>query len=54
VAEKDLMIDPAAEREAAKKIKATTVSLPTSHVPMLSKPKEVADVIIAAANDIKY
>jgi pimeloyl-ACP methyl ester carboxylesterase len=54
VAEKDLMIDPAAEREAAKKIKATAVSLPTSHVPMLSKPKEVADVIIAAANNIKY
>ena len=51
VAEKDQMIDPAAEREAARKIKATTVSLPTSHVPMLSKPKEVADVIIAAANN---
>jgi pimeloyl-ACP methyl ester carboxylesterase len=53
VAEKDLMIDPAAERETAKKTKATTVSLPTSHVPMLSKPKEVADVIVAAANNIK-
>jgi pimeloyl-ACP methyl ester carboxylesterase len=53
VAEKDLMIHPAAEHEAAKKIRATAVSLPTSHVPMLSKPKEVADVIIAAANNIK-
>jgi pimeloyl-ACP methyl ester carboxylesterase len=53
VAEKDLMIDPAAQREAATKIKATVTSLPTSHVPMLSKPREVADVIIAAANHIK-
>jgi len=53
VAEKDFMIDPAAQREAAKKIKAHVTSLPTSHVPMLSKPKEVADVIIAAANSIK-
>jgi pimeloyl-ACP methyl ester carboxylesterase len=53
VTEKDLMIDPAAQLETAKKIKATVTSLPTSHVPMLSKPKEVADVIIAAANNIK-
>lgn len=53
VAEKDQMIDPAAQREAAKKIKATVTSLPTSHVPMLSRPKDVADVIIAAANSIK-
>jgi len=53
VAEKDQMIDPAEEREEAKKINATVVSLPTSHVPMLSRPKEVADVIIAAANTIK-
>jgi pimeloyl-ACP methyl ester carboxylesterase len=53
VAEKDLMIDPAAERDAAKRIKATVTALPTSHVPMLSRPKDVADVILAAANHIK-
>jgi len=53
VAEKDHMIDPAAQREAAKKIKATVTSLPTSHVPMLSRPQDVADVIIAAASSIK-
>jgi hypothetical protein len=32
----------------AKKIKATTTSLPTSHVAMLSRPKEVAAVILKA------
>jgi pimeloyl-ACP methyl ester carboxylesterase len=53
VAKNDRMIDPAAEREFAQKIKAKTTELPTSHVPMLSKPKDVADVIIAAANSIK-
>ena len=53
VAEKDQMIDPAAQRDMAKKIKATLTALPTSHVPMLSRPKDVADVIIAAANHLK-
>jgi pimeloyl-ACP methyl ester carboxylesterase len=53
VAEKDHMIDPAAQRELAKKIKATVTALPTSHVPMLSRPKDVADVILAAASSIK-
>jgi len=49
VAENDRMIDPAAQRETAKKIKATVTLLPTSHVPMLSKPNDVANVIVAAA-----
>jgi pimeloyl-ACP methyl ester carboxylesterase len=53
VGEKDQMLNPAAERDMAKKIKATVTALPTSHVPMLSRPKDVADVIIAAANHIK-
>jgi pimeloyl-ACP methyl ester carboxylesterase len=53
VAEQDRMIDPAAQRDAAKKIKATVTALPTSHVPMVSQPKAVADVIIAAANSIQ-
>jgi hypothetical protein len=35
----------------AKKIKATTTALPTSHVPMQSRPKEVAAVILAAAQN---
>ncbi len=53
VSEKDQMIDPAAQRDSAKRIKATVTALPTSHVPMLSRPRDVADVIIAAANHIK-
>ena len=49
VAEKDRMIQPDLEREMAKKINAKTTLLPTSHVPMLSRPNDVAAVILAAA-----
>jgi pimeloyl-ACP methyl ester carboxylesterase len=52
VAEKDRMIQPDLERAMAKKIKATTTSLPTSHVPMQSRPKEVAAVILRAADAV--
>jgi len=38
------------ELAIAKQIKAKTTTLPSGHVPMLSKPKEVAAVIIDAAN----
>jgi len=48
VAEKDRMIQPDLERAMAKKIKATTTALPTSHVAMLSRPQEVAAVILKA------
>ena len=37
VADKDRMIQPDEERDFAKKIKADTTTLPTSHVPMLSR-----------------
>ena len=53
VAANDRMIHPDAERALAKKIKATTTVLPTSHVPMVSQPRKVADVILAAAHSIK-
>ena len=49
VSAKDRMISPNLEAAMAKKIGATTTTLQTSHVPMLSQPKAVADVIIAAA-----
>ena len=49
VAAQDRMIDPGAQRALAKKIGATTVELPTSHVPMASDPQAVAKVIIEAA-----
>lgn len=49
VARNDRMIHPDAERAYARKIKATTTTLATSHVPMVSRPRDVADVIAAAA-----
>ncbi|NDZ16061.1 hypothetical protein C7T35_17735 [Variovorax sp. WS11] len=45
----DHMIQPALQEAMAKTIGAKVVSLPTSHVPLLSRPKEVADAIAAAA-----
>lgn len=50
VAANDRMIQPALEHALARKIKATTTILQTSHVPMLSQPKQVADVILKAAS----
>lgn len=49
VAENDRMINPVYERFAAKRMGAKTLALPTSHVPMLSRPKEVAAFIAEAA-----
>jgi pimeloyl-ACP methyl ester carboxylesterase len=50
IASNDRMISPQQERDSAKKMNAKTLTLPTSHVPMLSKPKEVADFINDAAS----
>lgn len=50
VAGEDRMIDPGLQRAFAKKIKATTTELATSHVPQQSKPAEVAKVILDAVN----
>jgi pimeloyl-ACP methyl ester carboxylesterase len=49
VAANDRMIQPDLERKFAKAMKATTLTLPSSHVPMLSHPAEVAKLIIQAA-----
>ena len=49
VAEKDQAISPDEERFFAKRMNATITELNTSHVPMLSKPKEVAAAIMDAA-----
>jgi len=49
VAGNDHMIQPDLERKFARTIKAKTVTLPTSHVAMLSRPADVAKVIIEAA-----
>lgn len=53
VAAQDRMIDPDAQRALAKKLKAKTTVLPTSHVPMASDPEAVADVIAEAARAAK-
>lgn len=45
----DQMVTPDLARAEAKMIKATTIELTSSHVPMLSQPKKVADFILAAA-----
>jgi hypothetical protein len=44
------MISPEQERVTAKRMNAKTLTLPTSHVPMLSKPGAVADFIVDAAS----
>jgi pimeloyl-ACP methyl ester carboxylesterase len=46
----DQMVPVALARAEAKMIKATTIELNSSHVPMVSQPKKVADFIIAAAS----
>ena len=48
----DRAISPVLEASLAKKIGATTITVPSSHVIMLSKPKKVADVIIGAASKV--
>jgi pimeloyl-ACP methyl ester carboxylesterase len=48
VAANDRMIAPDLERQFAKTMHAKTITLPSSHVPMLSHPREVARLIIEA------
>src|SRR5437870_9228708 len=50
IAVDDRMLSSEYEQAIAKHIHATTTTLPTGHVPMLSTPKDVAAVIIEAAN----
>jgi pimeloyl-ACP methyl ester carboxylesterase len=53
VSENDQMIPAPAEKFMAERIKAkATVSLPTSHVPMVSRPQEVAEIIMKAAKEV--
>jgi len=48
-AEQDRIIDPAGQAATAKRMNANLTSIKSAHVPMMSKPKEVAAVIISAA-----
>jgi pimeloyl-ACP methyl ester carboxylesterase len=52
VGSQDQMIDPGLERAMAKKIKAKTLELSSSHVSMLSHPDKVASFIAAAASSL--
>jgi pimeloyl-ACP methyl ester carboxylesterase len=52
VSKRDQAIAPDEERFFAKRMKATTTELNTSHVPMLSKPQDVAAVILDAATKV--
>jgi pimeloyl-ACP methyl ester carboxylesterase len=49
VAADDEAIPPAAERQFAARMGATTIEIPSSHVPMVSHPADVAQLIEMAA-----
>jgi pimeloyl-ACP methyl ester carboxylesterase len=53
VGTKDHTVHPELERAAAKRMKATTVETDSSHVPMLSQPQLVLDVILKATSAVK-
>jgi pimeloyl-ACP methyl ester carboxylesterase len=53
VGKKDHTVHPDLERAMAKRMGATTYELDSSHVPMLSQPERVIDVIRTAANAIQ-
>jgi pimeloyl-ACP methyl ester carboxylesterase len=52
VAASDHSVHPELERAAAKRMGATTYEFDSSHVPMLSQPDGVLDVIRTAARGI--
>jgi pimeloyl-ACP methyl ester carboxylesterase len=51
IASNDRAVAPELEKAEAAAIKATSITIPSSHVPMLSHPKEVANFIEQAAAD---
>lgn len=53
VGKNDHTVNPELERAAAERMGATTYELESSHVPMLSRPDLVLDVIRTAANAVK-
>jgi len=48
VAENDRTIPPAVQADSAKRLNATTLTLASSHVPMLSRPAEVSAFLLEA------
>jgi pimeloyl-ACP methyl ester carboxylesterase len=49
ISTEDRTINPELERFLAKRMNATTIELDSSHVSLVSKPKEVAELILLAA-----
>jgi pimeloyl-ACP methyl ester carboxylesterase len=49
VSKQDYTINPDLERFLAKRMNATTIELDAGHLSLVSHPKEVADLILAAA-----
>ena len=52
LATQDQTVHPDLQRSVSKRMKATTTEVTTSHVPMLSKPDVVLDVIHKAASSV--
>jgi pimeloyl-ACP methyl ester carboxylesterase len=52
VAQSDQALPPDAERQFAERMGATTVEVPTSHVPMVSRPDDVVKLIQTAAERV--
>ena len=48
----DRMVPPEAEQFLAQRMNAKTISLPASHVAMVSHPKEVGEFILSAAKEL--
>ena len=53
VAENDEAIPPDAERQFARRMGATTIEVPSSHVAMVSHPGDVAELIETAAQAVQ-
>ncbi|MBG6237820.1 pimeloyl-ACP methyl ester carboxylesterase [Mycetocola sp. CAN_C7] len=53
VASNDNIIPPEAERAMAKRAGAKTVEIKSSHVPMMSQPKKVVDLILSAVKSTR-
>ena len=49
IASNDRAVPPELEKAEAAAMKATSITVPSGHVPMLSHPKEVANIIEQAA-----
>jgi pimeloyl-ACP methyl ester carboxylesterase len=52
LSEKDKTVHPDAQRELAKRMKATTVHLNSSHASLVSQPDRVAAVILQACTKL--